>query len=130
MIVRTQKDVQKANALLNMANITLKRLNESDKEKYPSNTLTDYYDIIHRHFEAVACKEGIKMRGEGAHLELIDYVCKKYKFGESTRMLLQELRDLRNRISYEGFIVNKNYIKNNGARIEAVINKLAELARA
>jgi len=129
MLIRTGKDIQKAEALVKMAYITLKRLDESDKEKYPSNTLTDYYDIIHKYLEAIACKEGIKIRGEGAHLELIDYVCNKHRLGESARLFLQEVRDLRNRISYEGFIVSPNYIRNNGSKIKAVMEKIRKLCK-
>jgi len=129
MLIRTGKDIQKAKALVNMANITLKRLNESDQEKYPSNTLADYYDIIHKYLEAVASAEGIRTKGEGAHQELIDYVCNKHRLGESTRLFLQDVRDLRNRISYEGFIVSPNYIRNNGSKIKAVMEKIRKLCK-
>lgn len=46
MITRVKPDSQKAESLKKMAEITLERLNKTDMEKYPSNTLEDYYDII------------------------------------------------------------------------------------
>ena len=111
-----------------MAEITLKRLKESDMLKYPTNTLTDYYDIIHKLMEALSYIEGFKFKGEGAHSKLIDYVCKKYKLGEGTRKFLQEMRDFRNRISYEGFMIKEGYIKRSSERVEKIIDKLRALS--
>ena len=108
MITNRKPDRQKSDALKKMAEVTLERLKKTDAEKYPSNTLTDYYDSLHKLMEALALSEGIKFKGDGAHQELIDYVCSRYKFGESTRVFLQEMRDFRNRVNYEGFFVNEN----------------------
>ncbi len=44
--------------------------------KYPSNSLIDYYDVIHKLLEVLTISTGIKIKGEGAHQELIDYVAK------------------------------------------------------
>jgi len=96
-------------------------------EEYPTNSLIDFYDIIHNLMEAVALKEGVKAKGDGAHQELIDYVTGKYSLGEQSRRFLQEMRDNRNRISYEGFMISKNYIINNKEKIIEIINKLIVL---
>ena len=124
MITKIKKDKQKSESLKKMAKITLERLNKTNKETYPTNTLLDYYDIIHKLLEAIAFKEGIKARGEGAHQELIDYITKKYKFTEQKRRFLQQLRDYRNRVSYEGFMINEDFIKSNEDKIKEIINDL------
>ena len=124
MKIEIKPDEQKAEALKKMAEITLKRLEETDKEKYPSNTLNDYYDVMHKLMEAVSIKEGVKIKGEGAHQQLIDHVAKKKKLNEQDRIFLQEMRDIRNRISYEGFMVNKNYISLNMKGIKRIIDIL------
>jgi hypothetical protein len=116
-------DKQKAKALLTMARISLERLRETAKSKYPTNTLNDYYDIIHKLMEATTLKKGIKFKGDGAHKELIDFICKTL-FNEQIRIFLQEMRDYRNRISYEGFQVNANYITLNEKMILKIINML------
>src|SRR3989338_3983293 len=113
MIIKISPDKQKASSLKQMAKITLERLNKTDIENYPSNALLDYYDIIHSLMEALTLSTGIKTKGDGAHQELIDYVCKNYGFNEQERLFLQQMRDYRNRISYEGFMVHKNYILQN-----------------
>ena len=117
-------DKQKSVSLNKMAKITLERLKETEISKYPSNSLVDFYDIIHKLMEAITLKEGIKIKGEGAHQELIDYIASKGIINEETRIFLQQMRNLRNRIAYEGFSVNKNYISLNKKKIDEIIANL------
>ncbi|MBI2672876.1 hypothetical protein HYX19_01325 [Candidatus Woesearchaeota archaeon] len=124
MITKIRPDKQKSRSLKIMAEITLERLENTDREKYPTNTLTDYYDVIHKLMDALSMVNGIKIKGEGAHQELIDYVAKQYNFDEQTRQFLQRMRNYRNRISYEGFMVHKNYITSNQEKIKKIIKKL------
>ena len=127
MIIKIAPDKQRAESLKVTAQITLQRLRETDKEKYPSNTLTDYYDILREFMEALTSLEGVKIKGEGAHKEIIDYVCNKHGFDFSTKQFVQEMRKYRNRISYEGFIVKASYVKTNTQKIENIIESLQKL---
>ncbi len=124
MIIKIRPDKSKSRSLKIMAEITLERLEDTDREKYPTNTLNDYYDAIHKLMEALSMLNGIKIKGEGAHQELIDYIAKQYNFDEQTRQFLQQMRDYRNRISYEGFMIHKNYIVLNQEKIKNIIKKL------
>lgn len=126
MITKVKPDKQKSESLRKMAEITLERLENTDMEKYPSNTLSDYYDAVHKLIEAITIREGIKVKGEGAHQELIDYVAKQNKIDEQGRQFLQQMRDYRNRISYEGFMINKNYLNLNKEIIKRIIKHLFE----
>lgn len=126
MITKIKPDKQKSKSLKRMAEITLERLNDTDIEKYPSNTLLDYYDTIHKLMEAIAFNEGIKAKGEGAHQELIDYVAKQQIINEQMRQFLQQMREYRNRISYEGFMVHKDYINLHKTTIQKIITRLFE----
>ena len=126
MITKIKPDKQKAESVKKMAEVTLERLDNTDMEKYPSNTLLDYYDVVHKLIEALTLREGIKVKGEGAHQELIDYVAKQKKIDEHARQFLQQMRDYRNRISYEGFMINKNYIHLNKEIIKRIIKHLFE----
>lgn len=127
MIIKVQADKQKAKSLREMAVVTFERLQETDKEKYPSNTLTDYYDAIRKLMESLTSADGVKIKGEGAHQMIIDYVCGKYKFNTAATRFLQEMRDYRNKISYEGFSIKASYIKTNAQRIEEIIATLLKL---
>lgn len=124
MITIVKADKQKSESLKKMAKITLERLNNTDMNKYPSNTLLDYYDIIHKLMESFSLSIGIKFKGEGAHQELIDYIAKEKKFSEQMRLLMQQIRDYRTRISYEGFMVQSNYIESNIHLINKIIESL------
>lgn len=124
MITRVKPDMQRSASLKDMAEITLQRLGKTDMEKYPSNTLLDYYDVLHKLLEALTMREGIKVKGEGAHQELIEYVAKQKKIDEQTRQFLQQMRDYRNRISYEGFMIPKNYITLNKEKIQNILTHL------
>ncbi|MEK6848110.1 MAG: hypothetical protein AABX65_00570 [Nanoarchaeota archaeon] len=124
MILRVKPDNQKSEALKKMAEITLARLKKTDIEEYPSNTLRDYYEIIHNLLEALSLREGVKIKGEGAHQELIDYIARQHGLEEQLRLFLQQMREYRNRIAYEGFMVHKNFISLNQEKIINIVNKL------
>jgi hypothetical protein len=126
MIIKGQPDLQKAKALRAMAEITLERLEETDMEKYASNTLTDYYDILHKLMEAAALSRGVKIKGDGAHRELIDYLAEQRILDQAARIFLQELREYRNRIAYEGFTIPASYIHQHKERLRRIIARLQD----
>lgn len=92
MITKIKPDTQRSESLKKMAEITLQRLAKTEMQLYPSNTLLDFYDAIHKLIEALTLREGIKIKGEGAHQELIDYISKQNKIDEQTRQFLQQMR--------------------------------------
>ena len=122
MKLTVRPDRNKASSLRRMAKVTLERLDGTDLFKYPSNTLIDYYNIIHLLMEAEAIGEGVKFKGEGAHVELIDHVARK-NF-PNQRIFLQDMRDYRNKISYEGFAIRESWLRSNDGKIRKVISKL------
>ena len=117
-------DKHRAESLKKMASISLKRLNSFNKMEYPSHTLDDYYDILHQLMDAVSLLNGIKFSGNSAHKELIDWVSTSLEFSESCRNFLQKIRNYRNKISYEGFFVKPNFIKQNDKKILEIIKEL------
>lgn len=127
MKITISQDPAKAKSLKESSLITLKRLEETDLERYPSNTLKDYYDIIKGLMESLLYLEGIKMKGEGAHYETINHICKEHNLGEASRIFLQDMRDYRNRISYEGFNIQPSYIRLNLKKIKNTIKSLLAL---
>jgi hypothetical protein len=130
MKIAITPDPQKANSLTTMALMTLERLNATDKLKYPANTVTDYYDVIHKLLEALALLKGTKTKGEGAHQELIDYICADENLSEQTRLQIQQLREYRNRIQYEGFTIHINYIMLQEAGIKTTIELLLQKVKS
>ena len=117
-------DKEKAESLRKMADVSKERLDSLNKTKYPSNTLKDYYDIIHMLMEAITSEKGVKLGGEGAHQQLIEYIVKEGIINEKERTFLQAMRDFRNRIAYEGFMISEDYISANQSEIDIIIGKL------
>ena len=126
-IIKITPDKEKAKAPIKMEDITLKRISKTNKEKFPSNTLTDQHNVIRNLLEAITSKEGIKIKGEGAHINIINHICKKHEIKESKRQFIQELRDYRNRTYYEGFNIKKEYVNTNEERIKEIITTLKEI---
>lgn len=122
-----QPDKQKAKSLLQMAEITLQRIYETDITKYPSNVLKDYYDVIHSILEAILYNIGKKTSGEGAHEQLISEVCHIYKIPDQYFIFMQDLRHIRNRIAYEGFSIESSYVLRNKEKIEKIIVVLKQV---
>jgi len=121
---KISSDKKRAISLQLMARTTLERLDSLDKLKYPSNTLNDYYDILHNLMESLASLNGIKFSGNSAHKELIDWVCKELNYSDQRHIFLQQIRNYRNKISYEGFFVKENFIKQNNQKIMDIIHEL------
>ena len=126
MKLRRRPDKQKAKALREMAEQIIERLDSTDKMQYAAQTLTDYYDAIHNLLEAKSAEKGVKIKGEGAHEELIRYMAKTRVITEAEKAFLQDMRNHRNRIRYEGFSLPGEFIEENESRIRALINKLSK----
>ncbi len=121
---KVKPDKQKALALQIIAKNTLKRLSETNTTTYPTNTLIDYYECIRKLIEAICCLEGVKFDGEEAHKLSINHIHKIKLISESERIFLQDLRNYRNRVNYEGLFINIEFIQENEERIKEIINKL------
>ena len=104
----TPPDKQRADALVKMAEISLKRLRETNLEKYPSNSVVDLYDIIHKYADAIFARRGIKFRGDGAHHEIIEELATLQILTDTQLTLIKQMRTIRNRIQYEGYFVDED----------------------
>jgi hypothetical protein len=127
VISKITSDSQMARALFSMAEITLERLEKTDKGPYPSNTLVGYYNILHKLLEWNTSLLGANVRGDGAHQELIDFVAKECRLSEQQQVFLQQLRDYQNRISYDGFVIQKDFIDAPVEKISIIDCNLAEV---
>ncbi len=129
-LVKITPDKTKAKSILKMAETTLEMVKTIDENMFPSNLTKEYYDIIRELISAVLLLNGYKTYGEGAHKKIIEYLEKNYKqFSGYEISAIDELRIVRNRISYDGFFVQADYIKRKKDVIEKIINKLREIIK-
>ncbi len=125
MLIKSTPNTEKAKSILKMVEQTLLMLAEINAEKYASNVIKEYYEILRELITTIALLDGYKTQGEGAHKELIDYLAEHYPRMERNEInLLEELRTLRNKIAYDGFFISSEYVERNKNNINLIIRKL------
>jgi hypothetical protein len=99
-----------------------------DKTKFPSNLTKEYYDAIRELISIVLLLDGYRVIGESAHKKQIAYLEANYKeFNKDEIILLDDLRIIRNKISYDGFFVKEDYINRKMGSLYKIIEKLKEI---
>ena len=124
-LIKVTPNKEKAKSILRMVDKTLEMINELSVEKYPSNIIKEYYDVIRELLSILLLFDGYKTIGESAHKILIDYIKKNYKqFSNYEIFLMDDLRITRNKIAYDGFFVRGDYVNRRKEDIIKLINKL------
>jgi len=124
-LIKMTPDKEKARSILNMVNLIEERIKIQDKNKMSALIITDYYEIIKELITAILLIEGYKTL---SHIELIRYIENNRKeFTEEDISVLDNLRILRNRVTYEGFFINTSYLERNEISFKEMIKKLKNL---
>ena len=127
-LIRITPDHEKAKSILKMAKITLEMIRSLDIIKFTSNITKEYYEIIRELIGIILLLDGYKTFGEGAHKRLVEYLEENYQeFNQEEINLIDNLRITRNRISYDGFFVEKDYLDRKLDDIERIISKLKKI---
>jgi hypothetical protein len=129
-LIRVTPNKEKARSILKMVEKTLEMIDNLDIDKFPSNITKEYYEVIRELLSIVLLLDGYKTYGEGAHKKLIDYLESNYKkFSTYEISLIENLRNTRNKIAYDGFFVEKDYIERKKKDIDLIIKKLKEIIK-
>ncbi len=116
---------EKAISLLKMAKERLAMLETVDFEKFPSLVLEGYYEVIKELAAAILAADGYKTQGEGAHKKLVEYLRAHYsQFSEHEISTIDDLRVVRNKISYDGFFVDTEYFLRKKGLLLEIVSKL------
>lgn len=104
-------------------NVLKKSIKFLDLEKETSIIIEDYYEIIKEIIIAIMEIDRYKTL---SHEALIAYITKNYGsiFSEYEIETLDRLIVLRNKISYKGFFVQKDYLDRNKELLDKIIEKL------
>lgn len=129
-IEKTSPDKEKARSLYKMAVATFSMANTVDRHKFPSNVLKEYYELIRQLIDITLLVKGFKARGESAHEETIMMAYQQGTLTVKEHLLANELRKMRNRIAYEGFFVDYDYLNRKEKDVIALIEKLIKMAEA
>ncbi|MEK6817189.1 MAG: hypothetical protein AABX80_00135 [Nanoarchaeota archaeon] len=124
-IIKITPDKEKAQSILKMTALLKERLKSQDKIKMVALIIADYYEIIKELITAILLIDGYKTL---SHKDLIDYLQKNYsEFTSYEISILDDLRILRNRVSYEGFFIEPSYLNRNETLFKKMIQKLESL---
>lgn len=130
-LIKITPDEEKAKAISRMVDATLTMIESIDMNKFPSNVTKEYYEAIRELLSAILLLDGYKTYGEGAHKKQIKYIEANYKAINGHEIsLIDELRTVRNRISYDGFFVEKDYINRKTKEIKAIVEKLRKIIKS
>ena len=111
--------------MLRMVLLIEERIKKENRERFVSLIICDYYEIIKELITSILLIDGYKAL---SHKDLIDYLGENYKeINEKEIDLIDNLRIFRNRISYEGFEIDKDYLTRNESGYIQIIKKLKDL---
>lgn len=129
-LIKITPNAERAKHILKIAEITIKRLEIVNSKEFITLTTKDYYDAIKELMTAVALLDGYKTRGEGAHKILIEYIFMKYKeFKTHEMVVINDMREKRNKIYYEGLFVPEDYLEKRMEEINSVIKKIKQILK-
>jgi len=129
-LVRVTPDKGKAESILKMVETTMEMISSIDKSRFPSNVTREYYEIIRELISIILLLDGYKTVGEGAHKRMIEYLGTRYKEFESNEIsMIDDLRIVRNKISYDGFFVRVDYVERKIPDIHKIITKLKNIIK-
>ncbi len=120
-------DEDKIKAILKMCSVRLKFAKKQEIDDETASLITeDYYEIIKELLTALLLKNGLKSDN---HECLISFFKEKYPNQEYEINMIYELKNIRNRISYDGIFVEKQYLVKNKLEFEHIINLLVKLIK-
>lgn len=124
-IKRIKPDYEKIKSMKKICNIRLRIARKIRVDKETASIIAaDYYEVIKELLTALLLKYGLKSDN---HECLISFFKNKYPKYQYEIQTIHQLKNIRNRVSYEGIFVKKEYIKTNKLEFEHIIDLLNKL---
>jgi len=122
---KVEADNEKINSILEMSSARLDFLKKQKADEKTASIITEgYYEVIKELLTALLLKNSLKSSN---HECLISFFKNKFPKYEYEVNILYELKNIRNRISYDGFFVDKTYLDKNKMEFEHIIDLLKGL---
>jgi hypothetical protein len=129
-LIKITPNKEKAKSILKMVDTTIEMIKVIDIAKFSSNVTKEYYDVIRELISVVLLLDGYKTYGEGAHKKLVEYIESNYKDINAYEIsLIDDLKIKRNKIAYDGFFVEKDYIERKVESFQDIITKLKKVIK-
>ncbi len=127
MIIKVTIDKEKVKSMLRLIKNREDFLFLIDVKKFPTISAESYYEIIKELATALLLLNGLKVIGEKAHKELIDYLVNYEEISKEEIVIMDDLRVKRNKSSYEGKQIEESYLENKKDKLIDIIQKLKKL---
>ena len=124
IITQINPNKARSGQLLKMASLRLEFWNKEINEKFLALKIEAYYEIIKELIFSLLYKEGYNCSN---HLCLITYLKEKIKGFDYETNKIDELRKVRNEITYRGFFTKKDYLNRNELEFKNIVKKLQNL---
>jgi hypothetical protein len=124
-VKRIAPDRQMAKAILKMIEVRMKALSLVDRKEFASLVVEDYYEITKEAITALMALDGYKTL---SHEVLVAYLKEFYpQFSESEILLVDQLRQLRNKIAYRGFFITHDFLERTEIRMKSIVSKIKRI---
>ena len=124
-IKKVDPDNEKINSIIRMCNIRLKVLKQIKIDQETASVIaSDYYEVIKELLTALLLKKGLKSDN---HECLISFFKQNFPEYEDEAKIIHQLKDVRNRVSYDGVFVKKEYVETNKLEFQHIIDLLKKL---
>ncbi len=126
-VLKISPDFERAKSILKMTELIEKRINIQPEDTFSALILADYYEVIKELITAIMFIDGYKTL---SHVKLFAYLKKNYdNFSEFEVELMNQLRILRNKICYEGFLSQEGILEMNENDYKKIILKLKNIVK-
>jgi len=125
-IYSVEVDLDRVNSLLKMAHIELDIIDSIELNSLSASKIAkDYYDVMKDLLIALLLSKGLKSKN---HECLLSYFAHNYNY-DFELQILRELKFIRNRISYDGFFVDEDYVSKNKLEFKHMYELLIKLIK-
>ena len=124
-LIKITPNKERAKNILETVQLLENRIIIQDRKTMSSLILADYYEIMKELITAILFVDGYKTLN---HTDLIEYISNKYKeLNKNDINILNNIRILRHKVSYEGYKAPSSYLERNEEDFKMIINKLKEI---
>jgi|SRR3989344_5266270 len=124
-LIKITPDKEKVKSILRMVSLLEERIKVQNRDKMFSLIISDYHEQIKELITAILLLDGWKTL---SHKDLIDYIDISYReFSKYEISILDDLRTIINKITYEDFFASFEYLERNEKNFKDIINKLKNL---
>lgn len=117
---KVEPDQFKINSIRKVADARLRAIRQITKDSETSSIIVEgYYEIIKELLTAFLLKNGLKAND---HENLINYFKEQLPEFEYEAMKIHQLKNIRNRLNYEGIFIKPEYLGNNEAEFIHIID--------